>query len=173
MFEFKNHTSNIPTLNFFIKFLLYIIIFQWAVYLIQTNSFISLKIQTTLVNTVAYIYQLFAEPVIINGNTLRHVNSSKFLIVDNECTGLILLASVCSVLMAFNYSWWAKLKMILVAVFILEGENIIRMTHLLHEIKKENNDFDIYHLYIWQIINFVTALFVISAVKRWFRDKEL
>ena len=35
-----------------------------------------------------------------------------------------------------------------------------------------NNDFDFYHLYIWQIINFVTALLVIVGVERLLGSKK-
>ena len=173
MFEFKSQISNTPTLIYFSKFLIFIILFQSTVFIVHSNIEASQMVQIAITNVVAYVYQLLADPVIIDGNTLKHVNSSRFLIVDNECTGLILLASVCAVVMAFNYSWQAKLKMIVMAILILQSENIIRITHLLFVLTKENSDFDIYHLYIWQVINFITALFVIGAVERFFRDQEL
>jgi exosortase/archaeosortase family protein len=173
MFEYKYQEKDIRTSAFFLKFVFFIMLFQGVVYIIHSNEYLSTLIQFTLTNIVAYIYQLLAEPVIVDGNTLRHIDTSRYLIVDNECTGLILLASVCAVLMAFNGPWLVKFKMAVLAIILLQGENIIRITHLLFEIKKENNDFDIYHLYIWQMINFITALLVISGVEKLYRNKEL
>jgi len=173
MFEFKNQTNNTPTLIFFWKFLVFVTLLQGVVYIIHNNPVLSQLIQFAITNIVAFVYEILAEPVIVDENTLRHIGTSRFLIVNDECTGLVLLASVCSVFMAFNYSWPAKLKMIVTVILLLQVENIIRITHLLFIFKKENNDFDIYHLYIWQVINFTTALFVIGAVERVFREKEL
>ena len=84
----------------------------------------------------------------------------------------MLIASVSAVIMALNQPISNKIYMLIVVVLILHVENILRITHLMYEIKEENNDFDFYHLYIWQIINFVTALLVIVGVERLLGSKK-
>ncbi|GAA6206224.1 MULTISPECIES: archaeosortase/exosortase family protein [Thalassotalea] len=153
-------------LKYFPRFLLYLIILQSIVYWVHRDLWLSQTIQHALSNSVAYLYQLIAEPIIVDGNLLKHTNSTRFLIVDNECTGLMLIASVSAVVLALNQPIYNKICMLIVAVLVLHVENILRIIHLMYEIKEENNDFDFYHLYIWQIINFVTALLVIVGVER-------
>jgi exosortase/archaeosortase family protein len=170
--KINRQNENTYVLNFFSKFLLFIVLFQVSVYFIHSIPFLSQSIQLAITHSVAFVYQLIAEPIIIDGNTLLHKGVSRFLIVDNECTGLMLLASVSAVIMALNQSFSAKIKMLMVATLILQVENILRITHLMYEIKKEGNFFDIYHLYIWQAVNFVTALLVILGVERLFGNKE-
>ncbi|MDO6447486.1 archaeosortase/exosortase family protein [Colwellia sp. 1_MG-2023] len=153
-------------LRFFPRFLLFIVIFQSLVYFIHSDLWLSQFIQLALANNVAYIYQLFVGSIIVDGNLLKHIDSTRFLIVDNECTGLMLIASVSAVIMALNQPINNKIFMIIIAVLILHVENIIRISHLMYEIKEESNDFDFYHLYIWQFINFVTALLVVVGVER-------
>ncbi len=167
----KNNKQT-PLLTFFPRFIFFIFISQTIVYFIHNSPQISQTIQFTITNNVAFIYQLFIEPVIVETNTLKHIGTQRFLIVDNECTGLMLIASVSSTIMAFNHSWPAKIKMLVVAVVVLYFQNITRICHLLFEIKAKNNDFDLYHLYIWQATNLITALLLIFAIERFFGDKK-
>ena len=166
--------NNSPlVLDFFPKFLMFLAVFQLTVFFIHSSEMLSQAIQLAITYSVAFVYQMFAEPIIIDGNILRHADSSHFLIVDNECTGLMLFASVSAVVMTFSYSLTTKVKMLVIAALILQGENTLRITHLMYEVRKETNDFEFYHLYIWQMINFITALLVIAGLERFFRSREL
>jgi len=159
-------------LTYLSRFLLVLIILQGFVYFAHTTPAIFQLIQHTITNTVAYIYQVIAEPVIVDKNTLRHTPAGQYLIVNNECTGLMLVATVFSAIIACQHSWLAKLKMLTMAILLLQCENIFRITHLLYEIKKENNNFEFYHLYIWQALNFIAAIIVIISVERIFGDNK-
>lgn len=170
--DIKHQNERIITLNFISKFLILIVLFQGIVYFIHNSPWLSQLIQLAITNSVAFVYQLFFEPIVVDGNKLLHQDLLRFLIVDNECTGLMLLASVSAVIMAFSQSFDTKIKMLIIAILVLQGENTLRITHLLFEISKESNNFDFYHLYFWQIINFITAILVIVGVERLFGTKE-
>lgn len=165
-------TNNIKTLNFFKKFMLAIIVFQLSVYFLQSNRYFSQLIQNAITNAVGFIYNIIDPSIVINGNLLIHQSSPYFLIVDDSCTGLMLIATVCSAIFAFDHSWQVKIKMMVIAILILQGENIIRITHLLYVVKQEYNTFDMFHLYIWQTINFVTALIVIVGLDKVFKGSS-
>lgn len=169
----KPHHKNTFALNFFLRFLVFIVLFQTIVYFIHHNQLLSYSIQLSITHSVAFVYQLIANPVIIDGNQLLHLDSPRFLIVDNECTGLMLFASVNAVIMSFKQSFVTQLKMLILAAVLLYCENILRITHLLFEVRKDNNNFEFYHLYVWQIINFLSALLIIKGVERIFGTKEV
>lgn len=160
------------TLTFFTKFLLAVIILQLGVFLLQSNLYFSQLIQGAITSVVSFFYSMIDHTILTEGNLLIHQNSPNFLIVDNSCTGLMLIASVCSAIIAFDYSWQIKIKMIAIGVLILQSENIIRIMHLFYIVKQENNNFEFFHLYVWQVINFVTALLVIVGLDRLFRGSH-
>lgn len=164
--------NKISTLTFLTKFLLIVIILQLAVYFLQSTPHFSNYIQGVITNVVGFSYNMIDSSVVIDNNLLMHRDSPHFLIVDNSCTGLMLLASVFAAILAFENSWQVKIKMIVVSALILQCENIIRIMHLLYVIKYDNNAFDFYHLYVWQTINFVTALIVLFALDKCFMGKR-
>lgn len=157
------------TLHFFSKFLLMVIVFQLAVYMLQASY--SVFIQSTIANAAGYIYRLFDSSIVIDGNLLIHQAPYGFLIVDNSCTGLMLLASVCAAVIAFDHKWQSKIKMLIIAIVILQSENIFRIAHLLYIVKNNSDAFEIFHLYIWQGVNFATALIVIFSLDKKFKGK--
>ena len=58
------------------------------------------------------------------------------------------------------------------AIILIQFENIIRITHLFYEIKEPVNNFEIYHLYIWQLVNFLFALTVFYFLNHYVNKKE-
>lgn len=158
------------TLSFFTKFIFTVVILQLVVYVLQANF--SAIIQSGITNTVGYFYSMIDSTIVIDGNLLIHQDSNRFLIVDNSCTGLMLVASVCSAIIAFEHTWQDKVKMMLIAILILQCGNIVRIAHLLYVVKNQNNAFDMFHLYIWQAINFATALIVIIGLDKMFKGSR-
>lgn len=170
MLENSKQLKKSITLSFFTKFILAVVILQLVVYVLQANF--SAIIQGSITNAVGLLYSLVDSSIVIDGNLLIHKDSFGFLIVDNSCTGLMLLASVCSAIIAFEYTWQVKVKMIFIAIFILQCENILRIAHLLYVVKNHNNVFDMFHLYIWQAINFAMALIVIIGLDKMFKGSR-
>lgn len=165
----KKQCLNFVTLHFFSKFLLIVIIFQLAVYMLQASF--STFIQGAIANTAGFIYRMFDASIMIEGNLLIHQEPYGFLIVDNSCTGLMLLASVCAAILAFDHKWQSKIKMLTIAIIILQSENVFRIAHLLYIVKNNSDAFEMFHLYIWQGINFATALVVIFGLDKMFKGK--
>jgi exosortase/archaeosortase family protein len=159
-------------LTFFTKFLLAVIILQLGVYFLHSNLYFSQLIQATIAGCVGFFYSMIDPSIVNESNLLIHQDSPNFLIVDNSCTGLMLLASVCSAIVAFDYAWQVKIKMVIIGILILQCENIIRIMHLLYIVKQDNDNFDFFHLYVWQIINFVTALIVIVSLDKFFKGSH-
>ncbi|MCI2282723.1 archaeosortase/exosortase family protein [Colwellia sp. MSW7] len=170
MFENSEYLKKSITLNFFTQFILTVVILQLVVYVLQANF--SAIIQGSITHAVGLLYSMVDSSIVIDGNLLIHQDSLGFLIVDNSCTGLMLLASVCSAIIAFEHTWHVKVKMILIAIFILQCENIVRIAHLLYVVKNQNSAFDMFHLYIWQAINFATALVVILGLDKKFKGNR-
>ena len=54
----------------------------------------------------------------------------------------------------------------------LSIENVIRIAHLFFEIRLPNNNFEFYHLYVWQIVNFITGLVVLLFLEKKFNNNR-
>lgn len=145
---------------------------QLMVFALHSSTVVSAIVQNALTQVVAVIHTMLGTKVVVQGNMLIHQHTLQFVVVDNECTGLMLLASVCAAIIGLGHSTSHTLKMMLIAVIILQIENIIRITHLFFVIKQPNNSFEFYHLYFWQIVNFITGLAVFFILEREFNNKS-
>lgn len=125
------------------------------------NKSLALFVQYSLADWVANIYRCFFTGISVNGNVITIVNSERHLIIDNECTALMLSASVASAIFALNYSLLSRVFSIIISLLLIQCENMLRILHLIVEIQKPDNLFNFYHLYVWQGINFLTAVAVI------------
>jgi len=156
---------------YFPRFLAYLAVLQGLVFVIQQNETTASILQHNIALVVEKLVTFLNYPISVHANNLMDPTSFRYVIVDNECTGLILLASVCSALLALNKSIKNKLLSVVIAVFIMQIENFIRIVHLYIEMITPNNNFDFYHLYVWQGINFVTALLVLWGLDKLFKDR--
>mgnify|MGYP006082998505 CR=1 FL=1 len=159
-------------LSFFPRFLIALIGLQLTVFAIHSSKEISTIIQNNIIQAVFLIHKFLGTQMIVQGDRLIHQNTLHYVTVDNECTGLMLLASVCAALIGLAHSAINTLKMMIIAVLILQTENIIRIAHLFVEVKQPDNSFEFYHLYFWQVINFITGLAVFFILARKFNKKS-
>ena len=168
--QIENNSS--PILSFFPRFIVALITLQFIVLAIHSSPEVSSVIQIVLTQMVAWVHEALGTSFTMNGNVLTHQDSLHYVIVDNECTGLMLLASVCAAIIGFSRSVLNTLKMIIIAVIILQVENVIRISHLFFEIQLPENNFEFYHLYFWQLVNFLTGLSVIFLLERKFNNTK-
>ncbi len=158
--------------SFFSRFLMWFLIFQSVVWLTYTIPALANSIQSTLASVVIWFYSLFSNGATSDGNIIKHVETGRFLVIDQYCTGFTLVATLVAGLMALHISWTNKFFAAIIAILFIQFENIFRITHLFYEIKQPINNFEIYHLYIWQGINFITALLTFYIIVRLFKQKE-
>jgi exosortase/archaeosortase family protein len=152
--------QDVINLRYFYRFLLSIAVSQSLVFFIHQHKGLASFVQYSLADSVADIYRYFFTGIAVNGNVII-VNSERYLIIDNECTALMLSASVASAIFALNYSLLSRVFSIISSLLLIQCENMLRIVHLIVEIQKPDNLFNFYHLYVWQGINFLTAVVVI------------
>ena len=158
-------------LAYFPRFVVYLAILHSIAVTLQLNETSANFIQQYLALTVEKVVRFLGYPITVHANNLMDPTTFRYVVVDNECTGLLLLASVLAALLALNKSPWHKLATVLIATGVMQLENLSRIVHLYIEMTTPNNNFDFYHLYVWQAINFVTALLVLWTLDKLFRDK--
>jgi exosortase/archaeosortase family protein len=156
---------DVINLRYFYRFLLSIVASQSLVFFIHQHKGLASFVQYSLADWVTDIYRYFFTGITVNGNVII-VNSERYLIIDNECTALMLSASVASAIFALNYSLLSRIFSIVISLLLIQFENILRILHLIFEIQKPDNLFNFYHLYIWQGINFLTAVVVILIAEQ-------
>ena len=160
--------QDVINLRYFYRFLLSIVVSQSLVFFIHQHKGLSSFVQYSLADSVTDIYRYFFTGITVNGNVIV-VNSERYLIIDNECTALMLSASVASAIFALNYSLLSRICSIVLSLLLIQCENILRILHLIFEIQKPDNLFNFYHLYVWQGINFLTAVVVILMAEHLMR----
>jgi exosortase/archaeosortase family protein len=155
---------------FFPRFVFALFCLQSFVFVIQTLPITAEFIQSGIAQSVAWLYGFYDSKVMVQGNAIAHLGTYRYVVVDNSCTGLMLLASICAVIVASAKPLVVKLQMVFWAIVILQVENICRISHLFFEIKQPVNNFEFYHLYVWQWVNFITAIVVLFVLDRVFQQ---
>ncbi|WDE12162.1 exosortase/archaeosortase family protein [Thalassomonas haliotis] len=117
-------------------------------------------------------YRLFFGNVLISANRLSHEGSGAYVVVDQACTALTLVATVWAGIFSLRHVWKKKIMMAFIAVIIIQLENAFRIMHLYYEIGQMVNHFEFYHLYFWQLVNFLTAICVFFFLDKVFQEKE-
>lgn len=157
-------------LSFIARFGLFLIFFQTVVYVIHESAYLSSNLQVWLANLAAYAYNLFGEGAYVEGNAIYASGAANFVYVDNECTGLQLLATLISLVCTFRDDLKYKLLWIGIITMLLFSINIIRISHLFYVAVYSWDLFELFHIYIWQLSNFVVGLILIYTY-HFFRNR--
>jgi exosortase/archaeosortase family protein len=137
---------------------------QWLVWQIETTPPLINYIEHTLAQGVAFIYRFVSSQFIIVENKLIHSDSLRFIVVDRACTALSLTATLWAAFFALPVPLAKKITLAIVTVILLQIENSFRIAHLFYEVKQIDNNFDFFHLYFWQLINVIFAIFIFMSL---------
>jgi exosortase/archaeosortase family protein len=167
------NNKKVKNLTDFAKaFLLWTVILQLTVWQFHQTPALASYFQNSLADIVGTFYRFFSNAIIIDNNLLIHEDTGRYVVVDTQCTGLSLIATFLAGVFALPYSIKNKSIMALSAVMLIQLENILRITHLFYEMKEPINNFEIYHLYIWQLVNFLFALALFYFLNHYINQKE-
>lgn len=156
---------------FFPRFLLWTILLQTFVWQIGKTPWIINSIENNITEITASIISPFYSNTLVNNNKLIHDDSNRYVVVDKECTALALVATLIASIFSLPYSISKKLLMAFCATILIQIENVIRIVHLYYEVKQPINQFAFYHLYVWQIINFFSAIGIFFLLDWFFKNK--
>ncbi len=152
--------------SLFKRFIRWLIFLQLFVWVLEQNQQISFYIQHLLANAAGMVINFFSMPIIVSENQLIHPISGNFVIIDNACTGLSLFATIAALILSLNINSTKKFTKIILVIIALQLENLIRISHLYYLIEHDStrHNFNLYHLYYWQFINFFYALGLIYFI---------
>jgi len=155
-------TSNSIVLAFFKRFILWFVLLQTIVLLIEHHPSSIAAIQHLLGSASARLYQFYSTNVVIAGNALINPVSGNYVTIDNACTGLSLIATLTAGLFALSGTIREKMGYFLLIILLIQVENIIRISQLFYLISHQASiaKFNFYHLFFWQFINFIYAMLV-------------
>jgi len=159
--------------NFAKAFLLWTVVLQLIVWQFHQSPILASYFQSSLADVVGTLYTFISNEIIIDNNLLIHPETGRYVVIDSQCTGLALIATFWAGVFSLSYSIKNKIFMALIAVILIQLENLLRITRLFHEIKNPINNFEIYHLYIWQLINFIFALALFYFLSYYITHKEI
>lgn len=153
-------------LSFVVRFSVILIVFQVVVLGIHQSVYLSNALQETLAIMAANLYAFFDGNVYVVGNRLHAVDSKNFVFVDNDCTGLPLMATVTAIILALRGNKQQKIIGLICILSVLFVLNLIRISHLFYIAAYAWHLFELFHLYIWQVINFIVALVLIYGYRK-------
>ena len=158
--------------HFFIYFLLWTFALQLLVFAASnTPEFIDF-VTNALAQLSTVLYTLAVEPNSLLNNQLIHTESGRYLVIDSNSTALPLTATLVAALLSTEFSWTKRIVAIVIAVLLLQIENVVRITHLFYEIKQPVNSFHLFNLYIWQFVLFVSAIVIFYWLYNWLQKRE-
>jgi len=146
--------------HFFYRFLFWTLLLQIAVWQIETTTITINIIEHGLAKLSGFIYSFYSSQWLVDGNKIIHSDSLRFIYVDRSCTGLSLIATLTAAFLSLSLPWRKKLICVIVATLLIQIENTIRITHLFHLVKQVDNHFTFFHLYFWQLANFISAILI-------------
>lgn len=167
---YKMNNRDKFALSFIARFGLFLIFFQAVVFAIHQSTYLSSNLQVLLANLAASVYNLIGEGAYVEGNAIYASGAANFVYVDNECTGLQLLATLISLVCAFKDDLKHKLLWIGIIAILLIVINIIRISHLFYIAVYSWDFFELFHIYVWQISNFIVGLALIYTY-HFFRNR--
>ncbi|MBU2892509.1 hypothetical protein KO495_04125 [Colwellia sp. D2M02] len=172
-------------LTFFVVFVLCSVLIQLTVWQIHQTPWLADSIQTALAYAAANLSQLFSRDVLLNENEIIHSLSQRYIVVDSQCTALSLIGTLLAAIIALpiksisasassvTFSQIVRIKGLIffISAGFIQVLNIIRISHLFFEIKHPINNFEFYHLYVWQGINFVTVICIFYLIHQYVKRK--
>ncbi|WDE05128.1 exosortase/archaeosortase family protein [Thalassomonas viridans] len=158
--------------HFFPRFLGWTLVLQLLVWLASREPAVAAPVELAIAGFAGEFYRLFFGDILISANQLIHEGSGAYVVVDQECTALALVATVWAGIFSLSHSLKKKIMMAIIAIAVIQLENAFRIMHLYYEIGKVINRFEFYHLYVWQLINFITAVCVFFFLDKAFQKKE-
>ncbi len=159
--------------TFFFKFLFYSAIFQLAVWQFHSHEFLSEFLSNFLAQLSREFSLLFTDNILINENKLIHPDTGRYITIDQQCSGLSLSGTLIAAFCSLSIKNSKKLLMSILAVLVIQTLNIIRISHLFFEIQYPVNHFEIYHLYVWQLVNFIFSIGIFYLLCNFFCKEEL
>jgi len=115
-----------------------------------------------LAQTAALLLQLLSIPTEISANQLSDPTNSNFVTVDYSCTALeISLFIALFSLICLRSSWRNRILTLFFWVLFLQILNVLRISHLFYLKVYAPQLFDLFHLIIWQAVNFLILLLLV------------
>lgn len=150
--------------HFIVCFTFALVLFQLGAYVLSDAS----AVQHGLAVVAGKLYGVFDQGILIEKNRLIHVSSGRFVVVDHQCTGFSLLATLFALLVSLPNQLKHKILSLMCVLILLQLENLIRINHLYYLISVAPEYFNLFHLYLWQGVNFFYAIGVFLAVYHFF-----
>ena len=150
--------------HFIVSFIIALVLFQIVAYLLSDTE----TVQHALAIMAGKLYGLFDQGMLVERNRLIHISSGRFVVVDHQCTGFSLLATLFALLVSLPNQLKHKIMSLICVLVLLQLENLIRINHLYYLISVAPEYFNLFHLYLWQGVNFFYAIGVFLAVYHFF-----
>ncbi len=160
-------TRQLFSLRYFKFFVVWLLLFQ-VIALVGAKSATT---QVLLANIVAFLSAYFDSSVMVENNQVINSISLRYIVINEECTGFSLIATLSALFFALPIRWFRKLMTFCCIFVLIEVENIARIMHLFYLVETQSPYFDFYHLYFWQGLNFIYAL-IIFFILLFFMKKE-
>ncbi len=154
--------------KYFYIFMIWLFVFQASAWFFAQ----SINVQSMLAYIVASLSVYFDPFVIVESNQVINSVSLRYVVVNEECTGFSLIATLSALFFALPISSFHKLLTLCCTFVLIEIENVMRIMHLFYLVETQSPYFNFYHLYFWQALNFIYALTIFFILLIFIKKEE-
>ena len=148
----------------FACFIIYFFLFQIVVWEIYESDLLRAALLNQIAKLAASLYAFFGKQPLLTDNILSHLDNGRYLIINPSCSGVQMTATLIAGLLAFRCK---KLYYYILTIIAVQVLNQLRIVHLFSLIHDDWDRFNFYHLYVWQIFNFIFACSFFSTLLRY------
>ena len=108
-----------------------------------------------------------------SGKVIWSTESGFGVSIEAACNGVEAMIILFAALMAFPATWKQRLVGLLVGTIAIQALNLVRIISLFYLGQWDKDWFEFFHLYLWQMLIILDALFVWLLWLRWIARSKL
>lgn len=160
-------------LSFILKF------FFWAGGLFVLNvstwgqTYLIIPFTTGLAHISAFLVKLWDDAVQSQGKVIWSTETGFGVSIEAACNGVEAMIILFAALMAFPATWKQRMVGLLIGTIAIQALNLVRIISLFYLGQWDKDWFEFFHLYLWQMLIILDALFVWLLWLRWIARSKL
>lgn len=151
----------------------------WALALFMVNVSIwgqdalIIPFTTGLAHVSAFLIKLFDGDAQSAGKVIWSATTGFGVSIEAACNGVEAMIILFAALMAFPATWRQRLVGLAIGMVAIQALNLVRIISLFYLGQWDKDWFEFFHLYLWQMLIILDALFVWLLWLRWIvREKQ-
>lgn len=120
----------------------------------------------------AWVVQFYDSNVTAQGIVLRNLSNGTGVAIKNGCNGVEPMIFLTAAMLAYPALWKERLTGLLLGYLAIQAMNIVRIISLFYLLQWDQQWFEWFHLYVWQVLIFLDMLMAFVLWIRWLPSRK-